>query len=126
MSCPAPPAISDVPQPLKSIVPFLNAANQFEKRDPVIAYYCRVYAANLGIKVNDPGCKKVLLDLMLHLETFKKIHGPLNEGIGLVNQQHCFRKDNHFYFVPPSSQTGSRKLSSQSRFSIELLAIPER
>ena len=82
MSCPGPPAIVEVPQTLKAIVPFLNAANQFENRDPVIAYYCRVYAANLGIKANDSSSKKLLLDLMIHLETYKKIHAPQNEGIG--------------------------------------------
>ena len=65
------------------MIPYLNAAVQFEKKDVVISYYCRVYAANLGIKCKglDADSKKVLLSLMSHLETFKKAHSAQNEGL---------------------------------------------
>ncbi|XP_075238893.1 vacuolar protein sorting-associated protein VTA1 homolog isoform X2 [Convolutriloba macropyga] len=84
MSVSNPPSVRDIPPPLKGMIPYLNAAVQFEKKDIVISYYCRVYAANIGIKSKtqgDPKANSVLLSLMSHLEAFKKANSAQHEGL---------------------------------------------
>ncbi|XP_024146927.1 vacuolar protein sorting-associated protein VTA1 homolog [Oryzias melastigma] len=62
------------PAPLRSIQHYLRTAQEHEKRDPVVAYYCRLYAMQTGMKLDSktPECRKFLVKLMDQLETMKK------------------------------------------------------
>ncbi|XP_030627568.1 vacuolar protein sorting-associated protein VTA1 homolog isoform X2 [Chanos chanos] len=63
-----------VPSQLKAIQHHLRTAQEHEKRDPVVAYYCRLYAMQTGMKLDSksPECRKFLVKLMDQLETMKK------------------------------------------------------
>uniref|UniRef100_A0A3P9I7B4 Vacuolar protein sorting-associated protein VTA1 homolog n=2 Tax=Oryzias latipes TaxID=8090 RepID=A0A3P9I7B4_ORYLA len=63
-----------LPAPLRSIQHYLRTAQEHEKRDPVVAYYCRLYAMQTGMKLDSktPECRKFLVKLMDQLETMKK------------------------------------------------------
>lgn len=62
------------PKVLKPILPFLQRANDFEKRAPLVAFYCRTYAAQLGIAIiqslqsKEEKATMMLIDLMDKLE----------------------------------------------------------
>ena len=78
------PKAGDLSPSLRALVPYLNVAVQFDKRDIVVSYYCRMYAMNLGIKTKtdgDKAAKSVLLSLMTYLEYAKNNFGKENEGI---------------------------------------------
>lgn len=63
-----------LPPQLRSIQHHLRTAQEHEKRDPVVAYYCRLYAMQTGMKLDSktPECRKFLIKLMDQLETMKK------------------------------------------------------
>ncbi|XP_076011103.1 vacuolar protein sorting-associated protein VTA1 homolog [Genypterus blacodes] len=63
-----------LPAPLKTIQHHLRTAQEHENRDPVVAYYCRLYAMQTGMKLDSktPECRKFLIKLMDQLETMKK------------------------------------------------------
>uniref|UniRef100_A0A8C8GUV0 Vta1/callose synthase N-terminal domain-containing protein n=1 Tax=Oncorhynchus tshawytscha TaxID=74940 RepID=A0A8C8GUV0_ONCTS len=63
-----------LPPQLKAIQHYLRTAQEHEKRDPVVAYYCRLYAMQTGMKLDSktPECRKFLVQLMDQLETMKK------------------------------------------------------
>ncbi|KAG9347536.1 hypothetical protein JZ751_005104 [Albula glossodonta] len=63
-----------LPPQLKSIQHHLRTAQEHDKRDPVVAYYCRLYAMQTGMKLDSktPECRKFLVKLMDQLETMKK------------------------------------------------------
>ncbi|XP_038582615.1 vacuolar protein sorting-associated protein VTA1 homolog isoform X1 [Micropterus salmoides] len=63
-----------LPAQLKGIQHYLRTAQEHEKRDPVVAYYCRLYAMQTGMKLDSktPECRKFLVKLMDQLETMKK------------------------------------------------------
>ncbi|KAM6992842.1 vacuolar protein sorting-associated protein VTA1 homolog isoform 1-T1 [Tautogolabrus adspersus] len=63
-----------LPPQLKSIQHHMRTAQEHEKRDPVVAYYCRLYAMQTGMKLDSktPECRKFLIKLMDQLETMKK------------------------------------------------------
>ncbi|CAK6969597.1 vacuolar protein sorting-associated protein VTA1 homolog isoform X1 [Scomber scombrus] len=63
-----------LPAPLRSVQHHLRTASEHEKRDPVVAYYCRLYAMQTGMKLDSktPECRKFLVKLMDQLETMKK------------------------------------------------------
>ncbi|XP_032399734.1 vacuolar protein sorting-associated protein VTA1 homolog isoform X1 [Etheostoma spectabile] len=63
-----------LPPQLKAIQHHLRTAQEHEKRDPVVAYYCRLYAMQTGMKLDSktPECRKFLVKLMDQLETMKK------------------------------------------------------
>jgi hypothetical protein len=75
--------VANFPKVLKPILPFLQRANDFEKRAPLVAFYCRTYAAQLGItiiqsattKEDEP--TKMLIDLMDKLETVRNYIFPI-------------------------------------------------
>ncbi|KAJ8275168.1 hypothetical protein COCON_G00097930 [Conger conger] len=71
-----------LPPQFKSIQHHLRTAQEHEKRDPVVAYYCRLYAMQTGMKLDSksPECRKFLVNLMDQLETMKKELGD-NESI---------------------------------------------
>uniref|UniRef100_A0A8C7R9G9 Vesicle (multivesicular body) trafficking 1 n=1 Tax=Oncorhynchus mykiss TaxID=8022 RepID=A0A8C7R9G9_ONCMY len=62
-----------LPPQLKAIQHYLRTAQEHEKRDPVVAYYCRLYAMQTGMKLDSktPECRKFLVKLMDQLETMK-------------------------------------------------------
>ncbi|CAJ1077757.1 vacuolar protein sorting-associated protein VTA1 homolog isoform X2 [Xyrichtys novacula] len=63
-----------LPPQLKSIQHHMRTAQEHEKRDPVVAYYCRLYAMQTGMKLDSktPECRKFLIKLMDQLESMKK------------------------------------------------------
>ncbi|XP_070843994.1 vacuolar protein sorting-associated protein VTA1 homolog isoform X2 [Chaetodon trifascialis] len=63
-----------LPAPLKPIQHHLRTAQEHEKRDPVVSYYCRLYAMQTGMKLDSktPECRKFLVKLMDQLESMKK------------------------------------------------------
>ncbi|XP_078505113.1 vacuolar protein sorting-associated protein VTA1 homolog [Lissotriton helveticus] len=84
MAAPAPP----LPPQFKSLQHHLRTAQEHEKRDPVVAYYCRLYAMQTGMKIDSksPECRKFLSKLMDQLESLKKQLGDsesiTNEVVG--------------------------------------------
>ncbi|KAM6915519.1 vacuolar protein sorting-associated protein VTA1 homolog [Xenentodon cancila] len=63
-----------LPAQLRTIQHHLRTAQEHEKRDPVVAYYCRLYAMQTGMKLDSktPECRKFLVKLMDQLESMKK------------------------------------------------------
>ncbi|KAI5627157.1 vacuolar protein sorting-associated protein VTA1-like, partial [Silurus asotus] len=63
-----------VPPQLKAIQHHYRTALEHDKRDPVVAYYCRLYAMQTGMKLDSktPECRKFLVKLMDHLEKMKQ------------------------------------------------------
>ncbi|XP_061709778.1 vacuolar protein sorting-associated protein VTA1 homolog [Cydia pomonella] len=67
--------IPECPPSLKSIQHYLKVATEHESRDPVIAYWCRLHALQVGLKATTkktPEETKVLMALMDWLEEAKK------------------------------------------------------
>ncbi|KAJ7492463.1 Vta1 like-domain-containing protein [Mycena latifolia] len=66
------------PAPLKSISPYLQRADELRAKEPIIAYWCTYYAAQVGIalKAKDTASRNFLFDLLGTLETMKKEIGP--------------------------------------------------
>ncbi|XP_076999456.1 vacuolar protein sorting-associated protein VTA1 homolog isoform X3 [Tamandua tetradactyla] len=75
-------ALPPLPPQFKSIQHHLRTAQEHDKRDPVVAYYCRLYAMQTGMKIDSktPECRKFLLKLMDQLEALKK-HLCDNEAV---------------------------------------------
>uniref|UniRef100_A0A8D0I2N8 Vacuolar protein sorting-associated protein VTA1 homolog n=2 Tax=Sus scrofa TaxID=9823 RepID=A0A8D0I2N8_PIG len=71
-----------LPPQFKSIQHHLRTAQEHDKRDPVVAYYCRLYAMQTGMKIDSktPECRKFLSKLMDQLEALKKQLGD-NEAV---------------------------------------------
>ncbi|KAM6906200.1 vacuolar protein sorting-associated protein VTA1 homolog [Lycodopsis pacificus] len=71
-----------LPPQLRAIQHHMRTAQEHEKRDPVVAYYCRLYAMQAGMKLDSktPECRKFLVKLMDQLETMKKELGD-NDSI---------------------------------------------
>ncbi|KAM4633188.1 vacuolar protein sorting-associated protein VTA1 homolog [Polymixia lowei] len=71
-----------LPPQLKAIQHHLRTAQEHDKRDPVVAYYCRLYAMQTGMKLDSktPECRKFLVKLMDQLESMKKDLGE-NESV---------------------------------------------
>lgn len=71
----AAPGIANVPASLKSgIQKYIRIAAEHDKRDPVVAYYCRLYAMQHGMTIDKttPEARKFLVSLMDYLEEAKK------------------------------------------------------
>ncbi|XP_030380140.1 vacuolar protein sorting-associated protein VTA1 homolog [Scaptodrosophila lebanonensis] len=70
------------PPSLKGIQHFLKLAQEHDTRDPVIAYWARLYALQIGLKASTQSAEetKLLLSLMDWLELMKKQHSA-NEAI---------------------------------------------
>ncbi|KAG8219518.1 Vta1 like-domain-containing protein [Butyriboletus roseoflavus] len=69
---------------LKSIAPFLQRAEELVEREPIVAYWCAYYAAQLGIslKAQDSNSRNLLLNLLDALERLKREIGP-NDAIDI-------------------------------------------
>ncbi|XP_026197892.1 vacuolar protein sorting-associated protein VTA1 homolog isoform X2 [Anabas testudineus] len=74
-----------LPAQLRSIQHYLRTAQEHEKRDPVVAYYCRLYAMQTGMKLDSktPECRKFLVKLMDQLESMKK---ELNDNESITQE----------------------------------------
>eukprot|EP00271_Cylindrocystis_brebissonii_P008917 TRINITY_DN23445_c0_g1_i1.p1 TRINITY_DN23445_c0_g1~~TRINITY_DN23445_c0_g1_i1.p1 ORF type:complete len:541 (+),score=132.43 TRINITY_DN23445_c0_g1_i1:326-1948(+) len=64
-------------EPAKQLLPFLQRAGELEKHDPKVAYYCRLYAAEQGMKLpsaeRTPALKGLLMSLINQLEKDRKV-----------------------------------------------------
>lgn len=84
-------ALPPLPPSLKPIQHYLKTASEHDKRDPIVAYYCRLYAMQNGMEIDKSSkeAKTFLFSLMDHLEKVKKeLHD--NEAINneVVGQAH--------------------------------------
>ncbi|KAG2156635.1 Vta1 like-domain-containing protein [Suillus bovinus] len=63
---------------LKSIAPYLQRAEELVDQQPVVAYWCAYYAAQLGInlKAKDAASRTLLINLLNALERLKVEIGP--------------------------------------------------
>ena len=82
MASSSPLGLPSISPQLKSIVPYLQRAQEVRKQDPIVAYWCAYYAAQLGIslKAKDSASRDVLFALLGTLERMKKEIGP-NEAV---------------------------------------------
>ncbi|KAJ3149109.1 hypothetical protein HDU86_007052 [Geranomyces michiganensis] len=62
------------PEELKAITPYLQRAAELQAKEPVVAYYCKFFAAKLALEraSRSDSEKKYLLDIMQELEQDKK------------------------------------------------------
>jgi len=69
---------------LKSIASYLQRADELKSQDPIMAYWCAYYAAQVGIslKAKDNSSRDVLFSLLSVLERLKKDIGP-NDAIDM-------------------------------------------
>lgn len=74
--------LPEVPASLKAIAHYLKTAQEHDTRDPIVSYWCRLYALQLGLKINSQGVeeRKFLIYVMDWLETTKKANAD-NESI---------------------------------------------
>nr|XP_022295474.1 vacuolar protein sorting-associated protein VTA1 homolog [Crassostrea virginica] len=84
-------SLTDLPAKLKPIGHYIKTAIEHDKRDPVVAYFCRFYAVQKGIEIDSksPECKTYLFGLMDFLEKQKKAapeDSPLRNDV--VGQSH--------------------------------------
>ncbi|XP_054008614.1 vacuolar protein sorting-associated protein VTA1 homolog isoform X1 [Hylaeus anthracinus] len=68
------PDLPEIPPPLKSLQQSLKIASTHDQRDPVVSYWCRLYALQRGLKLSTktPEETNFLLKLIDWLETTKK------------------------------------------------------
>ncbi|THU58073.1 hypothetical protein C4D60_Mb03t10350 [Musa balbisiana] len=63
-------------EPAKLLLPYLQRADELQKHEPLVAYYCRLYAMERGLKIPQKDRTKttnaLLLSLMNQLEKDKK------------------------------------------------------
>ncbi|KAJ7706014.1 Vta1 like-domain-containing protein [Mycena rosella] len=71
-------ALPPTPAALKSLSPYLQRADELRGKEPIIAYWCTYYAAQVGIalKAKDTVSRNFLFELLGALETMKKEIGP--------------------------------------------------
>ncbi|CAA7265901.1 unnamed protein product [Cyclocybe aegerita] len=69
--------LPSVPPELKAITPYLQRAEELKKQDPIIAYWCAYYAAQVGIalKARDSQSRDLLYALLGTLEQMKAAIG---------------------------------------------------
>ncbi|KAK7064094.1 Vta1 like-domain-containing protein [Favolaschia claudopus] len=80
-----------VPAPLKSIAPYLQRADELRIKEPVVAYWCMYYAAQVGIglKAKDPPSRDFLFELLGNLEKLKQDIGA-NDAIDIESASAAF------------------------------------
>ncbi|KAJ6575283.1 Vta1 like-domain-containing protein [Mycena capillaripes] len=71
-------ALSPIPAPLKTVAPYLQRADELRAKEPIIAYWCTYYAAQVGIalKAKDSASRNFLFELLGALEKMKADIGP--------------------------------------------------
>lgn len=117
-----------VPPNLKGIQAYIRLAKEYDKRDPIIAYLCRFYAIQKGIKIDSksPDCKSFLFGLMDQLEVIKKdLVGQGEEAVcnDIVGQAHIETKTvNLFTWADTQDRSGVfNKNITKSFYSANLL-----
>ncbi|KAH8835494.1 Vta1 like-domain-containing protein, partial [Flagelloscypha sp. PMI_526] len=67
-----------IPADLRAIQPYLQRADELKAKDPVMAYWCAYYAAQVGIslKSKDPAGRELLFTLITKLEQMKAEASP--------------------------------------------------
>ncbi|KAJ3694640.1 hypothetical protein LUZ60_000017 [Juncus effusus] len=67
---------SDAAEPAKALLPYLQRADELQKHEPLVAYYCRLYAMERGLVIPQKDRTKttnsLLISLMNQLEKDKK------------------------------------------------------
>ena len=59
----------EIPTELKTLTQFLQRAKELETREPIMCYYCKFYAAQLGINLaKEPDSQAFLANLLAQLE----------------------------------------------------------
>lgn len=68
------PVLPPIPAPLKGIQHYLKIATEHDQRDPVVSYWCRLYALQTGLKLSTKTSEETnfLMKLMDWLESTKK------------------------------------------------------
>jgi vacuolar protein sorting-associated protein VTA1 len=65
---------------LKPIVPFIQRSNELNGKAPIVSFYCKTYACQLGIELiqnqKDEKAQKYLINLMDSLEKEKQTINP--------------------------------------------------
>ncbi|XP_060588064.1 vacuolar protein sorting-associated protein VTA1 homolog [Ruditapes philippinarum] len=66
-------SLPPLPPQLKAIQHYLKTATEHDKRDPVVAYYCRLFALQNGMEIDkkSPECRAFHVALMDYLEKVK-------------------------------------------------------
>ncbi|XP_069141119.1 vacuolar protein sorting-associated protein VTA1 homolog isoform X2 [Argopecten irradians] len=66
-------ALPPLPAKLKALQHYLKTATEHDKRDPVVAYYCRLYAMQKGMEIDKKSseCRTFLVTLMDYMEQLK-------------------------------------------------------
>ncbi|XP_015784952.1 vacuolar protein sorting-associated protein VTA1 homolog [Tetranychus urticae] len=87
--------LPEIPPVLKPLLGILKSAGDHEKVDPIVTYWCRLYAFQLGLSIDkkSPECLNFLTTIMAWLEKEKLVHKD-NEAMSneLVAQAHI---ENH-------------------------------
>ncbi|XP_043193468.1 vacuolar protein sorting-associated protein VTA1 homolog isoform X2 [Amphibalanus amphitrite] len=99
-----------VPAILKPIQHFLKVASEHEKRDPVITYWCRLYALQTGMGIDKSNeSLAILIPLMDWLENTKKA-STANEAIvqDVVAQAHVENYANRLFLWADKEDRAAR------------------
>ncbi|KAH0941998.1 hypothetical protein HID58_001635, partial [Brassica napus] len=68
--------MSNTNEPAKTLLPYLQRADELQKHEPLVAYYCRLYAMEKGLKIPQSERTKttnsILMSLINQLEKDKK------------------------------------------------------
>ncbi|XP_045196146.2 vacuolar protein sorting-associated protein VTA1 homolog [Mercenaria mercenaria] len=83
-------SLPPLPPQLKAIQHYLKTATEHDKRDPVVAYYCRLYALQNGMEIDkkSPECRTFHVALMDYLERVKKENDSESIHNEVVGQAH--------------------------------------
>ncbi|XP_076466083.1 LOW QUALITY PROTEIN: vacuolar protein sorting-associated protein VTA1 homolog [Babylonia areolata] len=67
-------ALPPLPQSLKAVQHYIKTALEHDKRDVIVAYYCRLYALQKAMEIDkkSPEARQFLVSLMDYLEQVKK------------------------------------------------------
>lgn len=68
--------LPELPDDLKYILPYLQRASELKMRDPVVAYYCEFYAANLALQKGYPKTETNERYLMALLDQLGAVQRP--------------------------------------------------
>ncbi|XP_042207210.1 vacuolar protein sorting-associated protein VTA1 homolog [Homarus americanus] len=76
------PNLPPCPPSLRTVQHYIRLATEYDKREPVVAYWSRLYALQTALRLDrkSPEARAVLTGLMDYLETFKKEHAD-NESV---------------------------------------------
>ncbi|KAL4232477.1 Vacuolar protein sorting-associated protein vta1 [Mactra antiquata] len=85
-------SLPPLPSQLKQIQHYLKTATEHDKRDPVVAYYCRLFALQSGMDIDKktPECRSFHVALMDYLEKVKKetdSEALTNEVVGQAHME---------------------------------------